>query len=156
LQPGNQQVLIRQANVDDLDIVVPLFDAYRQFYQQQPDLELARAFLMERFQHNQSVIFLALDLDGSPLGFTQLYPSFSSTSAKRIFVLNDLFVVPEARRRKVGNLLLQAAAEFGRKVGAARLTLSTALDNTGAQALYKSTGWQRDNVFCTYTLPLGQ
>jgi ribosomal protein S18 acetylase RimI-like enzyme len=153
---GNGQISIRQATIDDLDMIVPMFDAYRRFYKQSPDLELARAFLQERFQHNQSIVFLALDWNGSPLGFTQLYPSFSSGLAKRIFVLNDLFVVSEARRRKVGRLLLQAAAEFGRKVGAARLTLSTALDNAPAQALYESSGWQRDDVFCTYTLPLGK
>ena len=129
-----------------------MFDAYRQFYKQPPDLELARAFLLERFQNNESIILLALDCNGSsPLGFTQLYPTFSSGLAKRIFILNDLFVVSEARRCKVGHLLLQAAAKFG----AARLTLSTALDNAPAQALYEFSGWRRDTVFCTYTLPLG-
>jgi GNAT superfamily N-acetyltransferase len=147
-------VIVRQATVDDLDLIVPMFDAYRQFYKQAPDLVLARSFLLDRFQHNQSVIFVALDEDGSPLGFTQLYPSFSSAAAKRIYVLNDLFVVREARRRKVGHALLRAAAEFGKKVGAARLTLSTALDNSTAQALYEFAGWQRDRVFCVYTLPL--
>jgi len=156
LDTGNERVLIRQATVADLDSIVPMFDAYRRFYKQPPDLELARAYLLERFQHDQSVIFLAMDSDGlSPLGFTQLYPSFSSGLAKRIFIVNDLFVVPEARRRGVGHLLLQAAAEFGRRVGAARLTLSTALDNAAAQALYEFSGWRRDTVFCTYSLPLG-
>ena len=153
---GNERVRIRQATVDDLDSIVPMFDAYRRFYKQPADPGLARAFLMERFQNNQSIIFLAVDADGSsPLGFTQLYPSFSSGLCKTIFILNDLFVVPEARRRKVGHLLLQAAADFGRRVGAARLTLSTALDNAPAQALYEFSGWRRDTVFCTYTLPLG-
>jgi len=74
--------------------------------------------------------------------------------ARRIFILNDLFVSPEARRRKVGRALLAAAANFGREAGALRLVLSTALDNASAQALYESAGWQRDRVFCTYTLPL--
>jgi len=155
LEAGKGQVRIRQANIDDLDKIVPMFDAYRQFYKQPPDLELARTFLLERFQHNQSTIFLALDSKDDPLGFTQMYPSFSSGLARRIFVLNDLFVAPQARRRGVGHLLLQAAAEFGRKVGAARLTLSTAHDNTPAQALYEFSGWRRDHVFRTYTLPLG-
>jgi GNAT superfamily N-acetyltransferase len=96
-----------------------------------------------------------MDLNrSSALGFTQLYPSFSSGLAKRIFILKDLFAVPAARRSRVGHLLLQAAAEFGRAVGAARLTLSTALDNAPAEALYESSGWRRDIVFCTYTLPL--
>lgn len=92
-------MIVRQATVDDLDAIVPLFDAYRQFYKFPPDLALARSFLSERFQHNQPVIFLALDADGSALGFAQLYPSFSSGLAKRIFILNDLFVAPEGRRK---------------------------------------------------------
>jgi ribosomal protein S18 acetylase RimI-like enzyme len=147
-------VLIRQASVDDLELIAPLFDAYRQFYKQPPDLELARAFLLERLRNNESVIFLALDSGGSAVGFTQLYPSFSSGMARRIFVLNDLFVLPVARRTGVGASLLRAAAEFGQQAGAARLTLSTALDNVSAQALYESAGWRRDTVFCTYNLPL--
>ena len=150
----DQNALVRQAAIDDLDAIVPLFDAYRQFYKQPADLALARAFLLERFEHNQSVIFIALSPDDEAVGFTQLYPSFSSGLARRIFVLNDLFVVPEARRLGVAQLLLEAAANFGRKAGAARLTLSTALDNTPAQALYESTGWRRDTVFCAYNLPL--
>ncbi|HEY3827133.1 MAG TPA: GNAT family N-acetyltransferase [Bryobacteraceae bacterium] len=153
---GSGQILIRQAGVDDLDRIVPLFDAYRQFYKQPPDPVLARSFLTARLRNNQSVIFLALDSQGSsPLGFTQLYPSFSSGLCRPIYILNDLFVVPEARRRKVGYLLLQAAAEFGRKTGAARLTLSTAFDNATARALYEFAGWRRDTVFCVYNLLLG-
>ena len=142
--------------MDDLDLIVPLFDAYRQFYGQPSDPELGRTFLSERLRLDQSIVFLALDTNGNALGFAQLYPSFSSGLAKRIFILNDLFVMPEARRRKVGRRLLQAAAEFGIQAGAARLTLSTALDNLSAQALYESSGWRRDNTFCTYTLALGQ
>jgi ribosomal protein S18 acetylase RimI-like enzyme len=147
-------VQVRQAGIDDLDLVAPLFDAYRQFYKQPADLGLARSFLADRLRNNESVIFVALNSGNSPLGFAQLYPSFSSASARRIWILNDLFVTPEARRQKVGRTLLQAAADFGTKQGAARLTLSTALDNSTAQALYESAGWLRDNAFCTYTLPL--
>jgi len=156
LNTDNRQILIRQASADDLDLTVPLFDAYRQCYQQPSDLELARAFLHDRLRLNQSVVILALDLNGTALGFTQLYPSFSSGLARPILILNDLFVAPEARRGGVGRSLLQAAAAYGRNAGAARLTLSTALDNLPAQALYESAGWGRDTVFCTYTLPLGQ
>ena len=84
-------VTVRQATVDDLELIAPLFDAYRQFYREPADPDGARQFLLRRFEHNQSVIFLALD--GSfPIGFTQLYPSFSSTAMGRILILNDLFV----------------------------------------------------------------
>lgn len=146
---------VRRAGIEDLELVVPLFDSYRQFYRQKPDPDLARAFLSDRFRNRESIIFLALDSGGNALGFTQLYPSFSSGAARRIFILNDLFVTHEARRRGVGRALLQAAANFARAEGAVRLTLSTALDNSTAQALYEMAGWQRDKTFCVYTLPIG-
>ena len=92
--------------------------------------------------------------DGSAVGFTQLFPSFSSVSAARIFILNDLFVSPEARRRSVGSLLLDAAARFGREVGAVRLTLSTEVTNDKAQALYEREGWKRQTEFYSYDLVL--
>ncbi len=146
-------VEVRQVTVADLELLVPLFDAYRCFYQQPSDPESARGFLLERFQHNQSVIFLAFD-GGTAAGFTQLYPSFSSTAMARIFILNDLFVTPEARGRGAGGALLDAAAEYGRRVGAVRLELSTELTNQTAQAVYERMGWKRDTVYCVYRLML--
>ena len=143
----------RQATIDDLDVLVPLFDAYRQFYSQPPDPDLARRFLRERFEHAQSIVFIAEE-DGAALGFTQLYPSFSSTRATRIFVLNDLFVAPAGRKRGVGAALLAVAAEYGRNEGASSLGLRTARTNLTAQSLYESQGWTRDAVFLSYDLPL--
>jgi len=144
---------VRQATIADLDLVVPLFDAYRRFYRAPGDMEGARRFLVDRFSHNQSVIFLAFDGD-APVGFTQLYASFSSVSMARIFILNDLFVSPEARTRGAGAALLNAAAEYGRRAGAVRLALSTELTNATAQAVYEHNGWKRDTVFCSYNLTL--
>lgn len=146
-------VAIRQAGLSDLDALVPLFDAYRRFYGQPGDLELARRFLQERFASLQSAILIA-ERDGAAVGFVQLYPSFSSTRAQRIYVLNDLYVAPEAREGGVGRALLEAAADFGRRAGAARLALSTAKTNAAAQALYESCGWQRDDEFLHYGLKL--
>src|SRR5258708_6822142 len=144
---------VRQATVADLNLLVPLFEAYRQFYRQPSNPERARRFLLERFEHNQSVIFLAF-ADDAAIGFTQLYPSFSSSAMARIFILNDLFVAPEARRHGAGSALLQAAADYGRRVGAIRLVLSTEITNTTAQSAYERMGWKRDTVFCVYQLAL--
>ncbi len=137
----------------DLDLIVPLFDAYRQFYRQAPDPEGARRFLLERFRYNQSVIFLA-SLNSAAIGFTQLYPSFSSASMAPILILNDLFVATEGRRHGVATALLDAAAEYGRRTGAVRLMLSTEATNTTAQSVYERNGWKRDTVFWTYQLAL--
>jgi ribosomal protein S18 acetylase RimI-like enzyme len=145
---------IHQATLTDLDQLAPLFDAYRQFYKQPADLTGVHAFLTERIERNESVIFLARSKDGEPLGFTQLYPSFTSTGMKRIFVLNDLFVAPAGRCQGIGKLLLHAAADHARAQGAARLTLSTAIDNHTAQSLYEANGWLRDTQFFSYSLSL--
>ena len=144
-----KHIVTRQAILADLEAVVPLFDAYRQFYQQASDLTAARTFLRDRFQHGESVIILAWD-GNEPVGFTQLYPSFSSVSMARTFVLNDLFVAPSHRRLGVGALLLQAAVAHGQALGAVRMSLTTNIANTNAQAVYEAQGWQRDNAFYAY------
>ena len=145
---------IRQATILDLDMLAPLFDGYRQFYGQPADLARAHDFLAERFRHHESLILLARDEHGGGLGFTQLYPLFSSVRMVRTWLLNDLFVMPSARRQGVAAALLTVAAEHARALGAASLSLSTALDNASAQALYESLGWQRDRQFCEYSLAL--
>jgi ribosomal protein S18 acetylase RimI-like enzyme len=147
-------MLVKQATPADLDQLAPLFDAYRQFYGQPSDLPGARTFLAERVERQESVIFLALADSGEALGFTQLYPSFTSTRMKRIFILNDLYVAPAGRCKGIGKLLLQAAAEHACATGAARLTLSTAIDNHTAQSLYQANGWVRDAHFFAYNLSL--
>jgi GNAT superfamily N-acetyltransferase len=149
-----RELAVRQATISDLELIVPLFDAYRQFYRKPGDTDLARRFLRERFQHSESIIFFAQREDGSAVGFTQLFPSFSVLAAARIFILNDLFVSPDARRRGVGSLLLDAAARFGRAVGAVRLTLSTEVTNKKAQGLYEKEGWTRQTEFYSYDLSL--
>ena len=150
---------IIQANLAHLDAAVALFDGYRQFYQQPHDLDGARRFITERLTSGDSVIFLALgeetgDKQGNALGFTQLYPSFSSVSMAPLWILNDLFVAEAARGRGVGEALLKQAAEFGKETGAVRLELQTEIDNTAAQRLYEKAGWTRETDAYHYSLPI--
>jgi GNAT superfamily N-acetyltransferase len=146
---------IRRASDADLQTVAGLFDAYRQFYGQPADYPLAEAFLRDRFTNNDSVVLLVIDSQsGVGLGFVQLYPSFSSVAAQRIWILNDLFVAPSARRRGVGRTLLDAAREYAASTGAKRLILSTAITNREARALYESYGYRLDDAFAVYKLEL--
>jgi len=145
---------VRQATIHDLDAVAPLFDAYRQFYRQPGDIDRAREFLRERFAHHQSTILLALDAHEAVIGFTQLYPLFSSVRCTRIYLLNDLYVTPAVRRGGIGSSLLTAAREFARTNGAASLALTTGVDNVTAQSLYASLGWQRVSGEYEYHLPI--
>lgn len=140
---------VRQATIRDLEQLVPLFDGYRQFYGRVSDLCAAREFLLARFNNDESTVFIAHE-DKRTIGFTQLYPSFSSISLARIFILNDLFVYEQARRKGVASSLMSAAVKFATTLGAARLSLSTAITNDAAQALYHAAGWKRDDQFFVY------
>ena len=144
---------VHRAVMADLEKIARLFDAYRQFYGQLSDLSLAQDFIRQLLSNQESVIFIAEDEQGVPIGFTQLYPSFSSISACRIWILNDLFIVTAMRGQGAGRALLNAAREHAIETGAKRLTLSTAHDNP-AQKLYESFGYVRDNGFYVYNLAL--
>ena len=141
----------RIATLADLDVIVPLFDAYRLFYEKASDLALAKSFIRDRLQNNESVVLLASNEAEQVVGFCQLYPSFCSVEAKPIYSLYDLFVSPEARRSGVGKVLLQAAEKLASESGKARMDLTTARANKPAQAAYESLGWVRDEVFYAYS-----
>ncbi|MBM9500889.1 GNAT family N-acetyltransferase [Leptospira sp. 201903071] len=144
---------IREAAITDLDQAARLFDEYRGFYGKESDLSGATRFLEERIFKGESRIYLAVD-DGEKrfYGFTQLYPSFTSLSMKRTWILNDLFVRPESRKQGVAKALIEQAASLARSMDAKYLSLSTARDNKNAQKLYESLGFVKDEEFYHYSL----
>jgi ribosomal protein S18 acetylase RimI-like enzyme len=143
-------VHVVRATLQDVDRLVPLFGAYREFYHRPADPEGSRRFLTERLTREESVVYLAEE-GAATLGFTQLYPTFASLSMKPWWVLYDLYVIPAARRRGVASLLLTQAKQLARDTGADGLSLETARDNP-AQKLYESHGWKRDEIFLHYEL----
>ena len=136
---------IRRATLEDLDLIAPLFDGYRRYYGQPADVPRAKAFLRERLEANESTVLLAMR-DDAAVGFTQLYPIFSSVRTARTWLLNDLFVAEDARRGGVARALLDAAADFAREQGAAGLMLETMRGNVPARALYVAAGWHEDDT----------
>jgi ribosomal protein S18 acetylase RimI-like enzyme len=143
-------IIIKQATLEDLEILSSLFDAYRQFYKQPADLTLARNFLKDRIQYQESEIFLAVDENGNGAGFVQLYPSFSSVSAKKIWILNDLYVGPQYRKQGIARKLINRAKELAAATQAAFLVLETEKNNTDAQRLYQNTGFNQVDAYFTY------
>ncbi len=141
-----------RAGRNELDDLVPLFDEYRQFYGQRSDESAARAFLGDRIERDESVIYVAYANPKEAAGFTQLYPSFSSVSLKPLWVLNDLFVRSDIRRGGVGRALLERARRHAVETGAKGLVLNTGVTNKVAQTLYESCGWKRDDEFFQYHL----
>lgn len=144
---------VRRAGPDDLESLAPLFEAYRRFYEQPHDPAKSRAFIAERLTGRDSVILVAEEA-GELLGFTQLYPLFSSTACRRLWLLNDLYTTESARRKGVARTLMEAARGHAVETGASGIELSTAHTNLPAQRLYESLGYEMDKTFRVYSLRL--
>lgn len=147
---------VRRARLDDAQQIGELFNQYRMFYNQVSDTQGAIKYIQERLSKDESVIWMAESDSktepglGNIAGFVQLYPSFSSVSMGSIWVLNDLFVHKDHRKQGIARKLMQAAQTFASETGAIRITLSTAINNTQAQALYESEGYAKDDHFLYY------
>ena len=146
---------IRKAVIEDIDSLSVLFDQYRIFYKQTPNLAGAKQFLTERIKQKESVIFVAV-LDKIMVGFTQLYPVFSSVGMKSAWLLNDLFVAEEARGSGAADALLKAARDMGADTSSSWLLLQTATTNHRAQRVYERNGWERDYDYYSYYFRLDQ
>ena len=137
---------IKIATLADLDSLAELFDLYRVFYEQKSDIDGAKGFLRDRLTNKESVIFIAFD-DNNPIGFVQLYPSFSSVSMNRTWVLNDLYVKKTVRGKGLGEQLLKKAINFAESTGAKGVSLETGKENLTAQRLYEKMGFERESHY---------
>ena len=140
---------IIRATARHVDQIIPLFLGYLDFYKQPASTVRVRRFLTDRLKRKESVIFLAM-LDGEPVGFAQLYPTFASLALRRAWILYDMYVAPTARRQGVATALLRRAHRLGAQTGAAELVLETATTNRAAQVVYEQLGWQHDRAFRVY------
>jgi ribosomal protein S18 acetylase RimI-like enzyme len=140
---------IIRATITNLEQLSPLVDAYGQFYKRPSNLDGIKLYLQEKLSKNQCVVFMAFE-GQDEIGFTLLYPHYSTAALGHVWLLNDLFTKPEARRKGVGEALLNHAADFAKADGAKRIWLRTAVDNFTAQALYEKMGYKRDEQFYRY------
>ncbi|MBX2867380.1 MAG: GNAT family N-acetyltransferase [Acidiferrobacterales bacterium] len=147
---------ITKADLSNHEAVARLFDLYRQFYKCPPDLKLATQFIRKRIERNESTIFLAKN-EGKECGFVQLYPSFCSVDAVKIFILYDLYVDAPFRRSGVARKLMTYTTSWARAQEAARLDLLTAKTNVKAQTLYEELEYKRVlEDFFAYSLNLSE
>lgn len=137
---------IREATVDDLDQLSILFAQYRVFYKQPFEPDAAKQFLKERLTRGESITLIAIENE-QQVGFTQLYPSFSSVGMKKIWILNDLFVSADHRQKGIARLLITRVIEYSKTTGRKKVALSTAYDNITAQRLYETLGFTREDFY---------
>jgi GNAT superfamily N-acetyltransferase len=130
---------------EDLPALLPLMRAYCDFYGVAPSdealLALARALIADPAR--EGVQLIARDTDGRAVGFASVYWTWQTLAARRIGVMNDLFVAPGARGRGLAEALIQACRERCAAHGARRLVWQTARDNHRAQAVYERIGGRR-------------
>ena len=146
-------IVTRHASLDDAAAIAPLLDKYREFYGETSDLARSLAFIQQRFFLGESIIPVA-QVNNEVIGFTQLFPSFSSVTLERLWILNDLYVEASKRRAGVGLALLNAAKAFGQTTGAKQLFIEGADGNPKARNLYTRFGFIENTAYHYYHLPL--
>ncbi len=139
-------ISIDQADVANLPELTELFELYRAFYKKPSAPDQAEAFLRERLERNESIVYLAYANKDIPnrqhaVGFTQLYPIFSSTQMKRLWLLNDLYVREDYRGQGISRMLIDRAKQLARTTQASGLLLETAKDNHIGNILYPRAGF---------------
>lgn len=140
-----KSMITRKAVVHDLKELRILFDNYRKFYRKETDIAGAGIFLMERIVNNDSEIFIAENDVREVIGFAQMYPIFSSTRMKRLWLLNDLFIQPEYRSKGISIALINECKNLCRQTNSCGMILETAKDNTIGNDLYLKTGFLPDS-----------
>lgn len=138
------------ANLTHLDALAELFDAYRVWYEKSSDLAGAKTFLAGLMERGESIVYLAQTATGESVGFTQLYPLFSSTRMRRIWLLNDLYVKPDYRGNGISKLLINKAKDLARATDAVEILLETAKTNEVGNQLYPSAGFELNTDFNFY------
>jgi len=141
---------IRKATIEDVLPLSILFDGYCMFYKKESNRSECEQFLNERLTEKDSVIFVAQDDYEKLVGFTQLYPLFSSTRRIRTWLLNDLFVDPEYRGQGISKKLILRAQQFASDTGAPTLYLETGKNNKIGNALYPTMGFKLDREYNHY------
>lgn len=144
--------MIRKATLSDLDKLTILFDKYMVFYNKPSDFERHKQYLKDRIENNDCTVFMAFDDDNEAMGFTLVYPTFSSVRLSKILILNDLFVNVDLRNSGIGEQLINKVVEFAKETGADMVRLRTAKTNTIAQGLYQKMGFVTDDVYLTCDL----
>ena len=133
---------IIKAEIQHLNDLVPLFDDYRVFYKQASNTEAAKAFLKERLEKQDTIIYIAYTEDKA-VGFTHLFHSFTSISMCPLYILNDLFVDKNYRKKGIGVALLNKAKVQCKQDNYKFVALQTETNNH-ARHLYESMGWKKD------------
>jgi ribosomal protein S18 acetylase RimI-like enzyme len=146
--------MIRQLTSADLNTLAPVFADYLDFYRVARRPEDQRAFLTARLAANDSAAFGAFEESGRMTGFALCHFTHNSLRLAPAWILHDLFVSPESRRRGAARELLATVHAAAREAGACEVVLSTAHDNRSAQGLYESKGYKRDDAFRTYVFDL--
>jgi ribosomal protein S18 acetylase RimI-like enzyme len=147
------ELKIHRGDAGHVDVLAPLFDAYRVFYEQRSDIGAARRFVSSQLAAGTSVFYLARTGERAA-GFVRLYPVWSSIAVRPAWILEDLYVDPELRGRGIARALMRASQEHAVASGAGEMSLETAIGNLPAQSLYESMGYERERAFYKYKIAL--
>ncbi|MBC7387883.1 MAG: GNAT family N-acetyltransferase [Opitutaceae bacterium] len=146
---------IIRATSSDLPLILPLFDGYRQFYEEPSEIEAARIYLTERLDKNESVMFLVYENnkdEKNGIGFAQLYATFSSVTLKKFWVLHDLYVKDDYRKQGIAKTLINKCKELAHENAPLGIIIESRISNQSAQHLFDAVGFVKEGEHYFYYL----
>lgn len=145
----NDSISVRQASILDLSKIIPVFDSYREYFKQERNPKEVEKFLFDKFEHLESVIFIA-EQNNEVIGFAQLYPIFSSLTLQRVWLLNDFFINEGYRNKGIGRHLFEKVKEFTLLTKSKGIELSVEHLNEKAWRFWEGQGFRLDEEFRYY------
>ena len=149
----NENLIVKEAVIEDSEKIGEVFDLYRQFYKKEPDKSLSIEYIKDRLANKESTIFF-VEENNNCMGIVQLYVTFDSLELAKKVILYDLFIKSEFRNKGIGTMLMNASKNFAEKNNISGIELSTAISNGTAQHLYESLGFERDTEYYNYYLSI--
>ena len=149
----NENLIVKEAVIEDSEKIGEVFDLYRQFYKKEPDKSLSIEYIKDRLANKESTIFF-VEENNNCMGIVQLYVTFDSLELAKKVILYDLFIKSEFRNKGIGTMLMNASKNFAEKNNISGIELSTAISNGTAQHLYESLGYERDTEYYNYYLSI--
>lgn len=138
--------VVREAVAADADTIAALSRALsREEGHPAPALE-ARHVRAEAFGACPRFRALIAERDDRALGYALFYPSYDTDHAARGFYVQDLYVVPEARRQGVARALMAAVARACQADGGCYLFWNARESNQIGRAFYRRIGAREEPV----------
>jgi ribosomal protein S18 acetylase RimI-like enzyme len=144
-----------RATSSDIPLLLPLFERYLRFYEEQVDVVLCQKYLVERIEKEEAVVFIVVEEQNGiivALAFSVMYVTFSTIGLKKFWSLYDLYVEEEYRKQGIAKTLIDKCKELAAEDNPIGVVIESRISNQSAHRLFDSVGFVKEGEHYFYYL----